>query len=503
MKRSFILISFILLAGCRQKQTQSENDVAKDDEPFRLGYHFTPPSGWMNDPNGMVFYDGEYHLFYQHYPDSTVWGPMHWGHAVSRDMIRWEHLPIALYPDSLGYIFSGSAVVDRNNTSGLGDGQSPPIVTIFTYHDAEAQRAGRIDYQSQGIAYSLDRGRSWTKFKDNPVLSNPGIEDFRDPKVMWDEERGQWVMALAVKDHIEFYSSPNLKTWNKLSEFGKTVGAHGGVWECPDLFPLKDDKGNVKWILFVSINPGGPQGGSATQYFIGDFDGKTFTAQDTTTRWIDHGPDNYAGVTWSDIPGEDGRRLFLGWMSNWDYGQVVPTESWRSAMTLPREVTLVQRPENYELKFEPVRELSSIQGDPIAFTGDAHLDSPLFKVSFSVENPAEPFSLIISNDGNEQIVLSLNGDTLSFDRTTSGSTSFNESFPAVHQFNISGILVRKLDVYVDVASVEVFVNDGERVMTEIVFPSDPYHHVVLKKQDPVFRVSTISSIRELEASAGR
>jgi fructan beta-fructosidase len=301
-------------------------------------------------------------------------------------------------------------------------------------------------------------------------------------------------MALAVKDHIEFYRSTDLKTWSKLSEFGKSIGAHGGVWECPDLFPLKDEEGNVKWILFVSINPGGPQGGSATQYFIGDFDGNTFTSQDTVTRWIDQGPDNYAGVTWSDVPAQDGRRLFIGWMSNWDYGQVVPTQSWRSAMTVPREVVLVQRQKKYELKFVPVRELSSIQRDPTTFTGETHLDHQFFKISFAVENPEEPFSLVISNDNDEHVVISLNGDTLSFDRTRSGLVSFSNSFPAVHQFNIGEVIVSKLDVFVDVASVEVFVNDGERVMTEIVFPSDPYHHVLLRKRNPTFSVSPMSAV---------
>jgi fructan beta-fructosidase len=253
-----LLSSLLLLGACTPQKSER---VATEYEAFRPQFHFTPKTAWMNDPNGLVFYEGEYHLFYQHYPDSTVWGPMHWGHAVSTDLIHWEHLPIALYPDSLGYIFSGSAVVDWKNTSGLGSVEQPPLVAIFTYHDAAGERAGKIDYQTQGIAYSLDKGRTWTKYNHNPVLANPGIIDFRDPKVAWNEVSNQWVMTLAVKDHIEFYGSPDLKKWNKLSEFGKSLGAHGGVWECPDLFPLKDEAGNTHWVLFVSINPGGPQGG--------------------------------------------------------------------------------------------------------------------------------------------------------------------------------------------------------------------------------------------------
>jgi sucrose-6-phosphate hydrolase SacC (GH32 family) len=232
----------------------------------------------MNDPNGMVFHNGEYHLFYQHNPDSTVWGPMHWGHAVSKDMIYWEHLPIALYPDSLGTIFSGSAVVDNNNTSGFGTAVNPALVAIYTYHDAEGEKAGRKDYQNQGIAYSLDNGREWITYDQNPVLRSPGIPDFRDPKVMWHEKSQQWIMALAVVDRISFYSSPNLKDWTKESEFGANIGAHGGVWECPDLFELQvEGTQDKKWVLLVSINPGAPNGGSGTQYFIGDFDGKNFT----------------------------------------------------------------------------------------------------------------------------------------------------------------------------------------------------------------------------------
>ena len=397
---SFLLIALLFLQACQQDKRTPEQIAF---ETFRPQYHFTPATGWMNDPNGMVYYEGEYHLFYQHYPDSTVWGPMHWGHAVSKDMIHWEHLPIALYPDSLGYIFSGSAVIDWKNTSGLGTEKTPPMVAIYTYHDPEGDRAGRIDFQTQGIAYSFDKGRTWTKYEHNPVLPNPGIRDFRDPKVSWNEVSNQWVMTLAVKDHIEFYSSPDLKKWSKLSEFGNAIGAHGGVWECPDLFPLKDEQGNTKWVLFVSINPGGPQGGSATQYFVGDFDGKNFVPQDTTTRWIDYGADNYAGVTWSDIPASDGRRLFIGWMSNWQYANVVPTQAWRSATTLPREVTLLKNETAYELKFKPVVELEKIQWESKKISGSTKLDHPLSLITFDVHEGEKEFSITIANQIGEHI----------------------------------------------------------------------------------------------------
>ena len=241
---NLLLSIYIAISACTsdtKKEEAAEMNTAASyyTEQHRPQFHFSPEKMWMNDPNGMVFYNDEYHLFYQYYPDSTVWGPMHWGHAVSKDLVHWEHLPIALYPDSLGYIFSGSAVVDWNNTSGLGTEENPPLVAIFTYHDAEGEKEGRNDYQTQGIAYSLDNGRTWEKYADNPVLENPGIKDFRDPKVSWHAATEKWVMILAVLDHVELYGSKDLKSWEKLSEFGKEVGAHGGVWECPDLFPCR------------------------------------------------------------------------------------------------------------------------------------------------------------------------------------------------------------------------------------------------------------------------
>jgi beta-fructofuranosidase/levanase/fructan beta-fructosidase len=274
----YLAIFFLLLFGCVAKKKDQLTVSENFTEKHRPQYHFTPPSQWMNDPNGMVYYEGEYHLFYQYYPDSNVWGPMHWGHAISKDMISWEHLPIALYPDDLGYIFSGSAVVDWKNTSGLGTEENPPLIAIFTYHDPKGWESGAIDFQTQGMAFSLDKGRTWTKYENNPVLPNPGIADFRDPKVTWHEPSQKWIMTLAVWDHVSFYSSPNLIDWEKESDFGLEWGSHAGVWECPDLFEMRVEGSEEKrWVLLVSINPGGPQGGSATQYFIGDFDGTFFT----------------------------------------------------------------------------------------------------------------------------------------------------------------------------------------------------------------------------------
>ena len=356
------LATFFFLASCGNNTSNNKETATSQssyNEPHRPQIHFSPAAKWMNDPNGMVFFNNTYHLFYQYYPDSTVWGPMHWGHAISKDVVHWEHMPIALYPDSLGYIFSGSAVVDINNTSGLGKDGKPPMIAIFTHHDTVGLNARRNDFQNQSIAYSLDEGKTWTKYANNPVVKNPGIVDFRDPKVMWFEEQQKWVMTLATKDRITFYSSKNLVDWTKESEFGEQVGAHGGVWECPDLFPLNYN-GEKIWVLLVSINPGGPNKGSATQYFTGKFDGKNFTPFHTEIRWIDHGPDDYAGVTWSNT---GDRKIFLGWMSNWQYADRVPTSPWRSAMTVPRDLGIKKIGDRYFVTARPVPELSTLKGN--------------------------------------------------------------------------------------------------------------------------------------------
>ena len=257
-----VFVVFIFTFSCKEKEMKKalteETKAIDSNEVYRPEFHFTPKKNWMNDPNGMFYLDGNYHLFFQHYPDSAVWGPMHWGHAVSKDLVSWEELEIALYPDSLGYIFSGSAVIDTSNTSGFGKDGQTPVVAIFTYHNMEAEKAGAPVYQSQGLAYSLDGGNKWTKYENNPVLKSPGLKDFRDPKVIWDEKRHQWVMTLATYEKTLFYASKDLKSWTFLSDFGKNYGAHGGVWECPDLFPIKVEGAEVeKWVLLQSLNPGG------------------------------------------------------------------------------------------------------------------------------------------------------------------------------------------------------------------------------------------------------
>jgi len=441
----------------------------------------------MNDPNGMVYSNGTYHLFYQHYPDKPVWGPMHWGHATSTDMIHWKHQPIALYPDSLGMIFSGSAVVDKNNTSGFGKNGKAPLVAIFTHHDENGAKAGRNDFQNQSIAYSNDDGKTWIKYANNPVVKNPGIIDFRDPKVMWFEKGKKWIMTLATKDDITFYSSPNLKDWKKESEFGKDAGAHGGVWECPDLFPL-DDNGKQVWVLIVNLNPGGPNKGSATQYFLGDFDGNTFSPYSTETKWLDYGPDEYAGITWSNT---GKRKIFFGWMSNWMYANIVPTTAWRSAGTIPRELKLKHAGDELLIASVPVAELASAQGLPLV-SNNTSVNGKLSiggKVANKIPSRinldipiADDFSIELSNDLGEAIVIGFDKGKQQYfiDRTRSGKIDFSPDFAAKHtapRFSTKpGI---KLTLVIDVASVELFADDGLTTMTEIFFPNKTYNNIQL------------------------
>ena len=511
--RIFIFLLFLFLVSCNAEVVENEkvDSMAENHygEEHRPQFHFSPPAKWMNDPNGMVYYDGEYHLFYQHYPDSTVWGPMHWGHAVSKDMVSWENLPIALYPDSLGYIFSGSAVVDAKNTSGLKNGTEDPIIAIFTYHNPEGAKAGSNTYQYQGIAYSNDRGRTWTKYEGNPVVENPGIRDFRDPKVFWHESSGKWVMIFAAKDRVRLYSSPNLIDWTFNSEFGAEWGDHGGVWECPDLFELKlQGMEKSRWVMLLSINPGGPNGGSATQYFVGDFDGETFTLDpyfqsdlggpgSEKAKWVDYGRDNYAGVTWSDIPAVDGRRLFLGWMSNWNYANVVPTETWRSAMTIPRELVLVERNDVFLLLSKPVMELDKLRGEAFTLeqtmleaqmdlTSQLDFSPAMSEVILEIEIPegeTPNFGVELGNSNGEVYRIGYDAAKNEYysDRTKAGKRSFSDAFAGKMHIAprlIDGQTVR-MHLYFDVASAELFADSGATVLTDIFFPNEDFNQLRL------------------------
>ena len=467
-------------------------------EQHRPQIHFSPKAHWMNDPNGMVYYNGIYHLFFQYYPDSTVWGPMHWGHAISNDLVHWNEEKIALYPDSLGYIFSGSVVVDRNNSSGFGKNGEIPLVAIFTYHDTAGEKAGRNDFQTEGLAYSLDEGKAWTKYEKNPVLHNPGIKDFRDPKISWYGAGKKWIMTLATKDRISFYSSGDLKNWAKESEFGSTLGAHGGVWECPDLFPVNYN-GETVWVLLVSINPGGPNGGSATQYFTGQFDGRSFIPYQTDTRWIDYGPDNYAGVTWSNV---GDRKLFLGWMGNWQYAMLVPTFPWRSAMTVPRDLGIQKIGDKFMLSSKPVKELDLLNEKGMVLENIDARDFDITAKTGRLTGPCrlkfqsgkiENFTITLSNEAGEKLVLGYDKTANQYfiDRSRSGKIDFEKGFGIKRTApRISQNENMDMELIIDNASVELFADDGLSVMTAIFFPDKIYSDIRLGSGEG-FKISSL------------
>jgi fructan beta-fructosidase len=497
------LFVVLVLAACGT--TKQETSGGPYSDLHRPQIHFSPKEKWMNDPNGMVFHNGTYHLFYQYYPDSTVWGPMHWGHATSKDLVHWDHQPIALYPDSLGYIFSGSAVVDSNNTSGFGSDGKIPLVAIFTHHDPVGEKQGKNTYQNQSIAYSLDDGKTWTKYASNPVLTNPGIRDFRDPKVSWYEAGKKWIMTLATLDRITFYSSPNLKDWTKESEFGKEFGGHGGVWECPDLFTL-DHNGQKVWVLIVNINPGGPNGGSATQYFTGQFDGHTFTPYQTDTRWLDYGPDEYAGITYANT---GDRKIFIGWMSNWQYADRVPTEKWRSAMTVPRDLGLEKIGEKFLVTSVPVKELNVIDDKPSTIenvpatnydlTGKTGKLTGPARISFTSDK-LEPFTLTLSNEAGEKVLIGYDKATNNYfiDRTNSGKVNFEEGFAARHTApRFSAKTNMDMTLIIDDASVELFADNGLSVMTEIFFPNSPFTNINIQSTGFKIKSLTFNNVKSI------
>ncbi|MGO4548529.1 PfkB family carbohydrate kinase [Paenibacillus sp. 2TAB23] len=478
-------------------------------EKYRPLFHYSPPSGWLNDPNGLVYYEGEYHLFYQYYPHKNEWGPMHWGHAVSKDLVNWDHFPIAIAPDHNGMIFSGSAVVDWNDTSGFFGGNAG-LVAVFTHSDTypntiyekgayviDGKTITERPRQRQSLAYSTDKGRTWTMYEGNPVLVETELIDFRDPKVFWNAATNRWVLVLAADDHVRIYTSPNLKEWTFASEFGAQMGSHAGVWECPDLFelPVDGECENKKWVLIVSIGDNTEfSEGSRTQYFIGQFDGVTFTSdlEPEEVLWMDYGRDNYAGVSWSDVREEDGRRILIGWMSNWKYANHTPTTGWRSAMTIPRSLSLTKTSEGIRLISEPVEELTGLRGQPATnlsgtvLSGDRLLDGLSgnayeIEVEFEWSDVGE-FGLKVCQSDREETVIGFEADSgfLYIDRTRSGESSFHELFPCKHGAKVETDGKQlKLRIFIDQCSVEVFANDGRVVLTDLIFPDSSSNGVAL------------------------
>ncbi|WP_226659199.1 glycoside hydrolase family 32 protein [Pseudalkalibacillus hwajinpoensis] len=460
-------------------QEEKEPEIPKEyNQSLRPQIHYTPEQNWMNDPNGMVYVEGKYHLFYQHNPTENEFGNMGWGHAVSEDLYHWEEKPMALEADEQGMIFSGGAVYDQYNTSGLFEEGKAGLVAFYTIAGAE---------QTQGLAYSEDGGETWKKYRGNPILPNPGIKDFRDPKVIWHEESEKWIMLLAAGNKVIFYGSDNLIDWEKFSEFGVNQGAQGGVWETPELFklPVDGNSSNQKWVLQVDMNPGSIAGGSGGQYFIGEFDGKTFTREGAKEdiNWVDYGTDFYAAQAFSN---HEGNPIWLAWMSNWMYASDLPTDPWKGAMSLPRQVSLKEVNGETRLIQEPAGEIESNRSKKLVDLSDKEVEGrmPLddFKADtyevvaeFDIDTSGEFGFRVRKGDEEETIVGYDSKNNVAFiDRQNSGDIDFHEQFPGVYRAPLEPTEDGKvkLHLFVDRSSVELFANDGKRVMTNRIFPSE-------------------------------
>ena len=436
---------------CWKEIKQGNEFDTTNREKFRPSFHHTPAYGWMNDPNGMFYKDGVYHLYYQWNPYGSQWENMTWGHSTSKDLIHWEAQPTAIEPDALGAIFSGSCVVDKQNDQ---------VVAFYT-------SAGKSQIQSMAI--SKDNGMTFEKYAGNPVLVSTE-EDFRDPKTFWNPEIGKWNLVLAVGQEMRIYSSPNLKDWTYESSFGKGYGCHDGVWECPDLMKLPvrgTDK--LKWMLICNINPGGPFGGSATQYFIGSFDGHKFTCEHRDTRWMDYVKDHYATVTFDNAP--EGRKIALAWMSNWQYANQVPTKQFRSANSVPRDLDLFEHNGQTYCGVTPSKELLALRGKVV---------SKLPKTCEIVVDVKGTTEIVLSNSLGEQVVMTYDAaqQTFSMDRTRSYA-SFSEAFPCVTTAPVYGS-IKQLRIFIDNCSIEAFDAEGRMAMTNLVFPNEPYNNIKVK-----------------------
>lgn len=469
--------------ACWKAMKTSDTFSTENVEKYRPAYHHTPLYGWMNDPNGMVYKDGVWHLYYQYNPYGSKWQNMTWGHSTSKDLVNWEHHPNAIEPNGLGSVFSGSCVVDKENTAGFGKDE---IIALYT--------SAGIN-QMQSLAHSGDNGETFSIYPGNPILTLES--EARDPNMFWNEETKEWNMLLAhALDHeMLVFTSPDLKEWTLQSAFGKGIGAQGGVWECPDLMQLPvngtDEK---KWVLICNLNPGGIFGGSATQYFTGDFDGKTFKADTTAsgeipTKWMDYGKDHYATVSWSNAP-ED-RKVVIGWMSNWQYAAEVPTRQFRSANTLPRDISLFRGEDGqYYISTIPSPETDALRGKRVVTAKSKSLSKKVRTFSLPTENDgiceidmtvnsakSSPVNITLSNPAGDKVEMTFDPEarTFSVDRTNSGITGFSQDFPA----KVTSPTFRKgssqsLRIFIDRSSIEVFDGEGNFVITNLVFPNSPY-----------------------------
>ena len=483
---------------CWKELKLSDTFDMANREKHRPLYHHTPAYGWMNDPNGMFYKDGVWHLYFQHNPYGSTWGNLSWGHSTSTDLVHWQYEGDPVMPDAWGLIFSGSSVVDTDNTAGFGPGA---IVAFYT----SAKSTPWGDVQMQSMAYSTDGGKSFTRYEGNPILTSTE-RDFRDPKVFWYAPGKHWVMLLAVGQQMQIFSSKNLKEWKHESDFGLKHGAHGGVWECPDLveLPIEGTK-EKRWVLICNLNPGGPFGGSATQYFVGTFDGKKFTNQfPTKTKWMDYGKDHYATVTFSNAP--DGRCVALGWMSNWQYAAVVPTKQYRSANTIARDLTLYRQGGDLLLKSAPSKEIEAARKDMKSLKKFNVSDAYSIDNLLDDNNGAYEIEMEIRNNGAEKIVFTLlngKGESVKMyydtalrqfvmDRSVSGETAFSRDFPAMTVAPVPETGDFTLRLFVDRSSIEAFGDGGKFVMTNIVFPSEPYNKMKFESVRGSFTVKKMN-----------
>ena len=447
--------------SCWKNMSFSDTFDMQNREQYRPIYHHTPAYGWMNDPNGMFYKDGVWNLYFQHNPYGSQWENMTWGHSTSTDLVHWKYEGDAVEPDALGTVFSGSAVVDMENTSGFGKGA---VIALYT-------SAG--ESQTQSLVYSTDNGKTFHKFEGNPIITS-NVPDFRDPHMFWNEDIKKWNMILAAGQHMEIYSSDNLKDWKYESSFGEMYGNHGGVWECPDLMKMKvrgTDK--EKWMLICNINPGGPFGGSATQYFVGDFDGHKFTcdSKPEVTKWMDYGKDHYATVTFDNAP--EGRRVAIAWMSNWQYANQVPTQQYRSGNSIPRDLGL------FEYKGETY--CSVVPSPEMTAARSKKAGKALSESCEMVVNLKGNATITLSNDKGEKVVMyyDAKAETFSMDRTKSGKMDFSNDFAATTKAPTYG-KISQLRIFIDKSSIEVLDAEGKMAMTNLVFPTKPYNKVTVK-----------------------
>lgn len=479
--------------ACWKELRLSDTFDDANREEFRPLYHHSPLYGWMNDPNGMFYKDGEYHLYYQWNPYGSMWGNMNWGHSSSKDLINWQHHPVAIQPNGLGTVFSGSSVVDKDNTAGFGKGA---VIAIYTSAGAS---------QMQSLAYSLDNGMTFHVYENNPIIA--ADKECRDPNMFWHEKSGKWILILAaaLEKEMWIYSSPDLKNWTKESSFGHGYGAQDGVWECPDLMELPvRGTDRTKWVLICNINPGGPFGGSAAQYFVGDFDGKTFTCdtKPEITKWMDYGKDHYAAVSWSNAP--EKRHTVIAWMSNWQYANNVPTTQYRSGNSVPRDLSLYTSAGETYLKSSPSRELLKLrrkEEKKHSFKVDRtyNMDKLLsdntgtYEIEMTIKNRnAEVIGFQLFNSKGEEVDIYYNlvEKKFAMDRSKSGVVSFSSDFPVLTLAPIEGNSEMTLRLFVDKSSIEVFGDDGRFAMTNLVFPSEPYNRISFYAKGGSYAVSS-------------